>query len=78
MNTKYNEMGDRSIAEAVSGQTPLRVADPTVGEHLDKQIQGTREKLEQLCILKAKAEASGLLNFPHRFVSEVANAYSPF
>lgn len=44
----------------------------TVGEMLDIRIQTARKQVETLCILKAKAEASGILEFPHSFVCEVA------
>ena len=41
---------------------------PTVGEKLDMQIAETRKALEQLCIIKAKAEAMQMLDYPMDFI----------
>ena len=51
----------------VAGINPY-VAEQTVGDHLDNRIKATRQQLEELCIKRAKAEASGLDKFPHETV----------
>lgn len=43
----------------------------TVGENLDQWIAACRQRLEELCIIKAKAEACGLLDYPHSFIENV-------
>lgn len=44
----------------------------TVGQELDAKIARCRAHLEELCTVKAKVEASGLLNFPGEFIRKVA------
>ena len=46
--------------------------EETVGEHLDHAIEQARKQVERLCILKAKAEASNILNFPSEFIRDIA------
>lgn len=45
--------------------------NPTVGEHLDRQIANTRQRLEELCIAKAKAETVQILNVPMSFIHTI-------
>ena len=44
----------------------------TVGKTLDYRIQCARQEIERLCILKAKAEAMQVLEFPSEFVRQIA------
>ena len=48
----------------------------TVGSYLDQQIENSRKNTEQLCILKAKAEASGILNYPHEDLQAIVMGYT--
>lgn len=56
---------------------PVRKPE-TVGEVLDDAIQSAREQVEQLCILKAKAEALNVLDYPHDFLQKLAFPHHPF
>jgi len=53
------------------------VAPETVGEHLDRQIKAAREMVEQLCIVKARAETCNLLNYPANELRKMVG-YGPF
>lgn len=49
----------------------------TLGEHYDIQIQAARERVEELCVAKAKLEAMQLLNHPYHQMTKLVNgAYS--
>ena len=56
---------DSNLGSPVKSQV-----DQTVGQYLDQRILDARKHLETVCILKAKAEASGLLDFPRDFVRD--------
>lgn len=43
----------------------------TVGNFIDERITNTRQHLEELCILKAKADTAGLLDFPYQFIRDI-------
>lgn len=47
-------------------------ATETVGQSLDRRIQRAREQVEALCVLKAKAEALNILDFPQEFIWKLA------
>lgn len=49
----------------------------TVGEHFDEQIQMARQRLEELCIKKAKLEALGMINHPYPDLIALLTSY-PF
>ena len=68
---KEREIGFDSCNASKPQQT---IAAPTVGEHLDRCIKVSRLRTEQLCIIKAKAEASGLLEFSREFISDILHA----
>ena len=55
--------------ESVMTDAPSR--QQTVGENLDQRIAACRQRLEELCIIKAKAETCGLLDYPHNFLENV-------
>ena len=63
-------MDEKGLTETMAS-APLEVND-TVGQALDRRIKSARERVERLCIAKAKAEACGILDFPQRFIEEVA------
>ena len=44
----------------------------TVGEALDERISAARKRVEQLCILKAKAEALNVLDHPYECYQDLA------
>ncbi len=48
----------------------------TVGQRLDSKIQGARQRLHDLCVAKAKAEALGMLDYSQEFIDSLA--YGPF
>lgn len=59
--------------EAVS----ISVPEPmTVGKSLDSRIRRAREQVEELCILKAKADTLGILDYPQEFLEKLT--YGPF
>jgi hypothetical protein len=60
---------DTSAGQAVAGESQ---PETTVGQMLDIKIAQSRKRTEALCIVKAKAEASGLLEFPRSFIEQVA------
>lgn len=43
----------------------------TLEESLNHRIKYAREQVERLCILKAKAETAGLLQYPANFLSDL-------
>ena len=48
----------------------------TVGQMLDKRIANLRQELENACIVKAKAEAAQILDFPSDFLhQEIGRAH---
>ena len=56
------------------GQTPskaVQIKDPTLREHLDDRIARARQELENLCIIKAKAETLQVLNYPMSFIYQL-------
>ena len=57
----------------------IRIAPPeprTVGKSLDSRIKRAREHVEELCILKAKADTLGILDYPQAFLEKLT--YGPF
>ena len=57
----------------------IRIAPPepmTVGKSLDSRIKRAREYVEELCILKAKADTLGILDYPQEFLEKFT--YGPF
>lgn len=57
-----DKTSDSKDSEAVS------IAAQTIGQRLDNRIAYARKEVERLCIAKAKAEALGILDYPHEFV----------
>ena len=56
------------------GQAPKEIAKPkeeTVGEYLDRNILEARLHLERMCITKAKAEATQMLDHPITFLRQI-------
>jgi len=43
----------------------------TVGKMMDYRIQQARQNLETLCVLKAKAEAMQMLDYPTEFIRKL-------
>lgn len=62
---------DEKEVNGCMASAPIKVND-TVGQSLDRRIKIARERVERLCIAKAKAEACGILDFPQRFIEDVA------
>ena len=48
----------------------------TVGKSIDSRIKRAREHVEELCILKAKADTLGILDYPQAFLEKLT--YGPF
>ncbi len=67
-DVEVNDANDRFGAVA---REPL-----TVGQSLDSRIKHARQQVEELCITKAKAEALGVLDYPQKFIEQLA--YGPF
>lgn len=44
----------------------------TIGEELDRRIAICRKELEATCVLKAKAEAMQMLNYPLDFIRSLS------
>lgn len=44
----------------------------TVGESLDNKIKCARQRVEELCVTKAKAEALGILDYPQEFIDQLS------
>ena len=68
---------DQGLTETQTVCKVQREPVQTVGNYLDDRIEESRKRTEQLCILKARAEAAGFLNYPHQDLSNIVNAY-PF
>ena len=62
---------DEKEVNGCMASAPTELND-TVGQSLDRRIKAARERVERLCIAKAKAETCGILDFPQRFIEEVA------
>ena len=45
--------------------------EETVGEYLNKEILQCRQRLERMCITKAKAEATQMLDHPVHFLRAI-------
>lgn len=43
----------------------------TIRTNLDEEIKRARERVENLCIAKAKAETLGILDYPHKEVVKI-------
>lgn len=68
----HNTARDQGLVPPKKAET---IKAETVGEYLDKMIEHSRKQTEGLCILKAKAEASGILNFPQDFIYQLSGVY---
>ena len=67
-------MGCNCTVTKEVGQTPApKQKEETVGEYLDKEIQDTRQRLERMCITKAKAEATQMLGYPINFIRNLVS-----
>ena len=54
------------------GQVPVaQIPQRTVREDLDRRIKNARQQVEDLCILKAKADTVGILDYPHEFITNL-------
>lgn len=52
---------------------PAQNSEPsTVGEALDRAIELARNRVQELCVLKAKAEATQMLHHPVNFIHQLA------
>lgn len=60
-----------------STQCARPLKNPTVEEYFDGQIQLARQRVEELCIKKAKLEALGMLDYTHNDLMVLLNSY-PF
>ena len=65
---------DSSCNQACAGQLGTSPAPDlsTLGKTLDYRIQCCRQELERICVLKAKAEAMQMLDYPTEFIRQVA------
>lgn len=61
--------GTVSMGQAMN--MAVQKKEQTVEELLTLRIQRAREEVERLCLLKAKAETSQLLQYPARFLGEL-------
>lgn len=61
---------DVGVTSAGSPKVPQK--QQTVGEHLDERIAAVRQQVEEMCILKAKADTLGLLNYPQSFIEKLS------
>lgn len=43
----------------------------TVRENLDMRIQASRKRTEELCVMKAKADTLGILDYPQEFLERI-------
>lgn len=48
----------------------------TIGENIDDAIQNCRKELERLCVIKARAEALQMLEFPVDEVRKLVNVFN--
>lgn len=44
----------------------------TIGKLMDYRIQQARQNLETLCVMKAKAEALQMLDYPTEFIQKLS------
>ncbi len=63
-----------AIQETDGCAEPVSVCrkDETLEESLNHRIAAARKHVEELCVLKAKAEALGILQYPRDFIESVA------
>ena len=57
-------------SQTVSGHVAQRIV--TVGDHLDNKIKCARQRVQELCVAKAKAEALGILDYPQEFIDQLS------
>lgn len=71
MNPQNEALG--KLCKAVRDEAAI--PSVTIGAHLDANIAACRKRLEQLCIVKAKAEALQMLDYPRDAVAEMCGWY---
>lgn len=63
---------DRNCGETDCKEVRTPPPQPvTVGQALDSRINRARQEVEALCIVKAKAEAAQILNYPVTFIENI-------
>ena len=65
-------MSAETNTKAVGVNDPVNPVELTVGEHLDFQIKCARQRVEELCVTKARAEAVQIPDFPMSFMAKIS------
>ena len=59
------------LIDPLNGTSVSSRVQQTVGQHLDENIKNPREQLEKACVLKARAEACQMLDYPQDFINQL-------
>lgn len=63
------------MVDPVAKANPYSNPKITLGEHYDIMITQARERVEELCVKKAKLEALQLLNHPYHQMRQLMDSY---